>query len=116
MLHREHIIKVSCVAGSAAGQHAHHAAVQHAAHVAALGARGVGAEPLVLEVDHGLLPHPGPGAVRARLYRAVLQQVYTVTVASALYRSVLLYLLGFIVEGVGKYGVLCINVAIPGTW
>ena len=26
------------------------------------------------------------------------------------------YLLGFIVEGVGKYGVLCINVAIPATW
>ena len=43
----------------------HDAAVQHGADVAAGGAVWVGAVPLVLQVEHGLDPDPGVGALGA---------------------------------------------------
>ena len=71
------------------------AAVQHGADVAAGGAVGVGADPLVLQVDHGLDPDPGVGALGTGLYRTVL--------------------LGGVVQGVRVQAVLRVDVAVgPG--
>ena len=71
------------------------AAVQHGADVAAGGAVRVGADPLVLQVYHGLDPDPGVGALGAGLYRTVL--------------------LGGVVQGVRVQAVLRVDVAVgPG--